>query len=57
MKITFNDGSFLEIIKHDDGTATIVLCGFKNKKQLVMSSSKLEKNDIQQLFEFIKQCL
>lgn len=54
MKITFDDGSFLELIKNDDGTATIVLCGFKGKNQLVMSSSKLEKKDIEQLFEFIK---
>jgi hypothetical protein len=54
MKITFDDGSFLELSKNDDGTVTIIVCGFKNKKQLVMSSSKLEKKDLEQLFEFIK---
>lgn len=53
MKIVFEDGSFLELLKEDDGTVTIVLCGFKGKNQLTMSSSKLSADQINKILEFL----
>jgi len=50
----FDDGSFLELVRNDDNTLTLILCGFKDKNQLVMSSSKLDKKELRVLFDFIK---
>jgi hypothetical protein len=52
MKIEFEDGSFLEAIKEEDGIM-LVMCGFKSKAQLTMSSSKLNKEQINKLVEFL----
>ena len=52
MKIEFDDGSFLEVVQNGDKTH-IVMCGFKTDKQLTMSVSDLNKDQLKQLVEFL----
>ena len=57
MKIIFEDESFLEIIPtNDEDKLHIILCGFKTKKQLTMSSSELTKEQAQEIIKFLQEC-
>lgn len=56
MKITFDDGSFLEVMsidQLDEFKLRFVLCGFKNHKELTMSASELSLEQIDELMEFL----
>jgi len=57
MKVTFKDGSFLEIIPSASGEEpkiTIVMCGHKGYNQVTMSSSDLSPAQTGEMIEFLK---
>ena len=56
IKITFEDGSFLEIIESGDNIR-LVLCGHKDKNQLTMSAADLTKEQAKNIIDFIKNIL
>ena len=57
MKITFKDGSFLEIIPsapdEDEPKITIVMCGHKGYNQVTMSSSELSPVQVSEMIKFL----
>jgi hypothetical protein len=55
MKIVFEDGSFLEFMPADNNKLHIILCGFKTKKQLTMSSSELTKEQVQEIIKYLQE--
>ena len=56
MRVTFEDGSFLEIMQsvQDENRLTFVLCGFKDYDKLTMSSSELNISQVEQIKEFLE---
>jgi len=55
MRVTFKDGSFLEIMTsaEDKNKLTIIMCGFKGYNQLTMSSSDLSLNQVNEMIGFL----
>ena len=55
MKIEFDDGSYLELAETQDQKMLITMCGFKNKNQLTMSYSKLNKDNVADVIKFFSE--
>jgi hypothetical protein len=56
MRITFDDGSFIEFIPSDkERVITIIMCGIKDYKKLTMSASDLNEEQIDKLVEFVSE--
>ena len=58
MKIIFEDDSFLQIEEStkEDKAASVVMCGFNPyTKKLIMSSSELDTQQVQDLINFLEQ--
>lgn len=56
MKVTFKDGSFLEIIpsaQDEEPKITIVMCGHKGYNQVTMSSSDLSLPQVSEITGFL----
>ena len=52
MKITFEDGSFLELEHNNDGSVRLVLCGIKGYNQTTMSAADLNKEQVVEITNF-----
>ena len=57
MKITFEDGSFLEFMPsaQDDNKLTVILCGFKDINKLTMATSEIDRNNVSEIIEFLSE--
>jgi len=53
MRITFEDGSFLELESHEDGSIRVILCGIKSYNQATMSTADLSPEQVSELFMFL----
>jgi hypothetical protein len=52
MKIEFGDGSYLEVTGNGD-QVRIVMCGVKSNRELTMSISELDKDQVKKLVEYL----
>ncbi len=59
MRVTFKDGSFLEMMPstQEDGEnkLTVIMCGFKGYNQLTMSSSDLSLDQVNEMIKFLSE--
>lgn len=53
MKITFEDGSFLELEPNDDGSIRLILCGIKSYNQATMSTADLNEEQVAEMTNFL----
>lgn len=53
MKITFDDGSFLELEPLDDGSIRFILCGIKGYLSTTMSSAELNNDQVVEITRFL----
>jgi hypothetical protein len=56
MRIDFEDGSFITLIP-EDGKMTLVTCGRKSRRETVMSSSDLTREQVGQVAKFLDEWL
>lgn len=53
MKITFEDGSFLELEPNADGSIRLILCGIKSYNHATMSTADLNKEQVAEITDFL----
>ena len=58
MKITFEDGSFIMFdITNNFDQLNLIMCGLQSNNKLTMSSSKLNREQIEQVVKFLDSWL
>jgi len=53
MKITFEDGSFLEFAPNPDGSLRVILCGIKSYNKTTMSTADLSEEQVIEITNFL----
>jgi hypothetical protein len=58
MKITFEDGSFIMFdMTNNFDKLNLIMCGLQNSNKLTMSSSKLNREQVEQVVKFLESWL
>lgn len=58
MKITFEDGSFIMLDNtNKSDQLNLIMCGLQGSNKLTMSSSKLNKEQVEQVIKFLESWL
>ena len=58
MKITFEDGSFIMFdITNNFDQLNLIMCGLQGNNKLTMSSSKLNREQVEQVVKFLESWL